>query len=142
MRFGNPTLGVSLRAASAVSNFASKLAGEARKPCPSCPDQLVSNSAEADVDALPPADMHAAQRIIYNEAERTFRQADTDGSGRLSIDEVHQLGLLLNLRFSHNELVNAMAAIDRDGSGLVDFSEFYTWWTERKTNLDNCASLR
>ena len=40
-----------------------------------------------------------------------------------------QLSSQLGNKLSNAELREVMAAIDEDGSGEVDFREFYKWWS-------------
>jgi calmodulin len=73
---------------------------------------------------------------LHAEAVKLFKEVDTDGGGTLSRDEVVELGEKLGLYFHGTELDEAMAAMDEDGSGEVDFHEFYEWWVERKQSPD------
>eukprot|EP01047_Picozoa_sp_COSAG01_P049915 COSAG01_NODE_4993_length_4560_cov_31.921991_5_plen_188_part_00 len=146
MRFGNKSLAVTVGAANAVSKFASKLKQRAHKLAPSSlskrgveEETAGGLATAADHEAAGAAAAAAEERAIYDEAERMFRKADVDGSGRLSMEEVRQLGVLLGFTFSHAELTKAMAAMDQDSSGVVEFQEFYTWWIRRKSNHDDFA---
>ena len=40
--------------------------------------------------------------------------------------------MTLGYRLTDKELTAAMAEMDEDGSGEVDFIEFYGWWTNPK----------
>ena len=42
--------------------------------------------------------------------------------------EILAMSVQLGHRLSASELRDAMAAMDEDGSGEVDFREFYGWW--------------
>ena len=54
----------------------------------------------------------------------------------MDIDEVRQLGEKLGFVFTEKELQIAMGQMDEDGSGEVDFHEFYEWWIERRQSGD------
>lgn len=65
-----------------------------------------------------------------------FKSLDVDGGGTLDIEEVRVLGDKLGYEFTDNELSDAMAEMDHDKSGEVDFNEFYEWWLQRKQSGD------
>lgn len=62
-----------------------------------------------------------------------FDEIDTDGGGSLDRAEVAQLAVKMGAPMSEHDLDSAMAEMDADGSGDVDFEEMVTWFTERKT---------
>lgn len=51
-----------------------------------------------------------------------------DGSGLLDREEVAQLSKRLGAPLTKVKLDAAMANMDHDGSGEVDFDEFKDWW--------------
>ena len=59
-----------------------------------------------------------------------FMVLDTDGSNALDRAEVAELARHLGKKLADNQLDTAMAEMDRDGSGEVDFQEFLAWWEE------------
>jgi hypothetical protein len=61
-----------------------------------------------------------------------FFETDNDGSGLLDRSEVKQLAIMLGQKLNSKELDIAMAEIDKDGSGEVDFDEFFAWWVSDK----------
>ena len=74
--------------------------------------------------ALPkdaPERRHAALR-------ETFDMFDLDGSGGIDRDELEQVTRELCAPMAPAALDAAMAAMDRDGSGVVDFDEFVAWY--------------
>ena len=77
------------------------------------------------------------EKVIWDEAHQMFSKIDVDGSGVLDMDEVQKLGVMLGFNFSHVELVTAMKQMDEDGSGQVEFVEFYEWWVEKKEQEGN-----
>ena len=92
----------------------------------------------------------AEQREQQQQAERArtaqldflrglFNQTDVDGQGSLDTEEVGELiANAFGERLSEAQLANAMATMDPDGSGEVNFGEFYEWCTRKvdsvKTN--------
>eukprot|EP01052_Picozoa_sp_SAG31_P037281 SAG31_NODE_4791_length_2954_cov_2.206305_4_plen_201_part_00 len=60
-----------------------------------------------------------------------FQEADADGSGGLDRDEVAALARNLGRPLSEGELNEAMAEMDEDGGGTVDFDEFYRWYAKQ-----------
>jgi hypothetical protein len=59
-----------------------------------------------------------------------FQEIDEDKSGTLELEELSELTKSLGQELSPRELKVAMAAMDKDSSGEVDFDEFYVWWNE------------
>ena len=57
-----------------------------------------------------------------------FCEADADGSGGLDRDEVKTLARQLGYPLSAVELDEAMAEMDTDGGGTVEFDEFLAWF--------------
>jgi Ca2+-binding EF-hand superfamily protein len=51
-----------------------------------------------------------------------------DGSGTLEREEVRELVAMMGKRLTDGELDDAMAELDSDGNGTVDFPEFETYW--------------
>ncbi len=58
-----------------------------------------------------------------------FELMDEDGGGVLDKDEIRSLARAMGVKLTDGELKDAMAEMDEDGSGEVDFEEFYHWWT-------------
>ena len=61
-------------------------------------------------------------------AELLFSEIDEDGSGTLERDEIDALAKQLGRPLSSDELDAAMAEMDADGGGDVDFPEFLEWY--------------
>jgi ribosomal protein L12E/L44/L45/RPP1/RPP2 len=57
-----------------------------------------------------------------------FDMVDADGSGELDREEVSRLSKDMGAALSDAELDTAMSKMDQDGSGLVDFDEFRSWY--------------
>jgi|EP01047_Picozoa_sp_COSAG01_P046243 hypothetical protein len=60
-------------------------------------------------------------------AQLLFQEIDTDGSGTLEPEELAALSRQLGHPLSAQELDAAMAEMDADGNGHVDFDEFLPW---------------
>ena len=59
-------------------------------------------------------------------------QMDADHSGKLDADEVATLCKKMGKKLNDKGLQAAMAEMDEDGGGAVDFHEFYAWWCSDK----------
>ena len=59
-----------------------------------------------------------------------FQEIDANGNGTLCISEVDTLCKKLGKDLSPTELESAMARMDYDGSGEVDWAEFNKWWAD------------
>ena len=53
----------------------------------------------------------------------------------LEKDEIAALVTRLGQKLSPKELLSAMSAMDDDGSGEVDFDEFYSWFGSDKASV-------
>jgi calmodulin len=62
------------------------------------------------------------------EALAMFNTVDEDRSGLLDAGELKTLTRMFGVELTDEELEMAMLQIDNDGSGEVDFDEFYVWW--------------
>ena len=63
-----------------------------------------------------------------------FTRIDKDGSGSLEREEIALMSLELGKPLSEPELDEAMAEMDADGSGEVDFDEFERWFERMKAS--------
>eukprot|EP01050_Picozoa_sp_SAG11_P001716 SAG11_NODE_78_length_17939_cov_10.236883_9_plen_150_part_00 len=63
------------------------------------------------------------------EARDMFDLYDVDQGGMLDRDEVKALAEALGTKLRGREIDKAMAVMDEDGSGEVDFDEFFEWCT-------------
>jgi len=64
--------------------------------------------------------------------EAAFKKVDVDSSGSLSVEELAELVKSLGSEMEEDELTAALAALDEDASGTVEYTEFLEWW---KTTL-------
>jgi calmodulin len=53
---------------------------------------------------------------------------DTDEGGTLDRDEIRDLARSLGNQLTDAQLDQAMIEMDEDGSGEVDFEEFFDWY--------------
>ena len=70
--------------------------------------------------------------MMRAEAYRHFEDVDEDGSGFLERDEIKRLAHAVGQELGEHELDEAMKEMDADGSGEVDFEEYYAWWQAMK----------
>jgi hypothetical protein len=63
-----------------------------------------------------------------------FRDVDRDRSGLLEVAEFAELAQSLGRALSQRDCRDAMAEMDEDGSGEVDFEEFAAWWAKNKNS--------
>mgnify|MGYP006309173809 CR=1 FL=1 len=63
------------------------------------------------------------------EVRETFDHFDEDDNGEIDREEFADLMAALSADMSEDELDVGFAAIDTDGSGLIDFDEFYEWFS-------------
>jgi hypothetical protein len=71
-----------------------------------------------------------AERVLQNSIRRKFVQLDVDGSGTLDEDELGSLLSEMGVKLSRGQMQKAMAKMDGDNSGEVEFDEFAQWWRE------------
>ena len=104
-------------------------------PCWRCWDRIEKNEA-AEEDAPPTPEPPSKQEIVDEDRppavkgtlEEIWKRVDKDKSGALDADEIHAVLLLMGRREADIEIGRVMKAIDKDGSGTVDFAEFEIWW--------------
>jgi hypothetical protein len=72
---------------------------------------------------------HQQQQADRESARQLFDEVDDDGSGALDVSELQVLAQKLGLEhFSASDAEEAMAAIDDDNNGTIDFEEFFGWY--------------
>jgi len=57
-----------------------------------------------------------------------FQKADVEGDGSLTLAELGQLCSTLGSTLGAHELETALATLDRNGNGQVEYAEFLDWW--------------
>ena len=68
--------------------------------------------------------------ITRADVQEAFDTVDVDKSGTLDRHEVRKLSESLGRPVDDTELAQMMDAMDADGSGEVNFQEFYAWFTQ------------
>jgi calmodulin len=66
--------------------------------------------------------------------QERFDAIDEDGSGELDRSELGQLAQAMGKKLGEQELTELMEQVDADGSGLVDYQEFFDWYMEGVDN--------
>jgi len=66
------------------------------------------------------------------DARQAFTAFDIDKSGYIDVSEVRHLTLTLGVPLNEEEAAEAVATLDRDGSGQLCFNEFAPWWSQLK----------
>ena len=62
--------------------------------------------------------------------QQMFMDLDADQSGLLEIDELGVLCVSLGIDLNEAQVQALMTVIDTDGTGAVDFDEFFAWFQE------------
>lgn len=75
-----------------------------------------------------PLDSLGTANYSEQDAQNMFDEIDDDFSGTLDEDEVKELCLRLGRKLTKKGLADAMAAMDTDGNGTVEWEEFNQWW--------------
>jgi len=68
------------------------------------------------------------ETLLLSMVQNMFEKTDVDGSGQLDKEEVSELCVNLGLNISEEQVTQVMAVMDADGSGEVDFDEFFAWY--------------
>ena len=73
-----------------------------------------------------------------------FNRIDLDGGGTLDRDEIRRAGTILGKIFTSQELDEAMSTMDTAGTGEIDFTSFYAWYTSHRSGMlgDICSARR
>jgi len=86
--------------------------------------------AAAEETARLEALRRAAESPTTKEARALFEEIDEDDGGTLDRNEIRILAKRLGKKLTDAKLDEAMAQMDADGNGDVDFGEFLSWWKE------------
>jgi hypothetical protein len=102
--------------------------------------ELPSNGTKKTV---PMVDRTPAERDAAEESElrQLWARVDLDSSGLLDHREVRKLMSDMGKQLSDDQFTRAMADIDSDGSGEVDFTEFLQWWQMQDPEAQNQLRL-
>lgn len=76
------------------------------------------------------ATLQAMGDITRADVKDAFDAVDTDRGGTLDRQEVRKLSENLGRPVDDSELAKMMSEMDADGSGEVDFNEFYAWFAK------------
>lgn len=68
------------------------------------------------------------KKSMRNPTRKIFDEFDADNSGALDESEIATMCAKMGKKLSKKGLAAAMADMDGDGSGEVDFDEFNAWW--------------
>lgn len=78
---------------------------------------------------LPPSPSQAAiKRVKKAEARKVFEMIDKNMSGTLDVDELRILFMALGKQLTPAQIWKEMEGLDGDGSGELEFDEFFEWW--------------
>ena len=102
--------------------------------------ELPSNGTKKTVPMVnrTPAERDAAEE---SELRQLWARVDLDSSGLLDHREVRKLMSDMGKQLSDDQFTRAMADIDSDGSGEVDFTEFLQWWQMQDPEAQNQLRL-
>ena len=78
------------------------------------------------------AAINAVETLHKQIIRHLFEMSDDDGGGVLDQSEIKGLAKAMGAKLTEDELKLAMQEMDEDGSGEVDFAEFYDWWSKDK----------
>lgn len=73
-------------------------------------------------------DNSAAALAAVAQLRAMFNRFDSDQSGQIGAEEVGAIAASLGVTLNAAEIEQAMATINSDHTGGVDFEEFYRWW--------------
>eukprot|EP01048_Picozoa_sp_COSAG05_P012116 COSAG05_NODE_1191_length_5573_cov_12.076361_3_plen_235_part_00 len=104
-----------------------RLAGGGASTSNSATDTSGSRAVVTEAIATPRPPPSSATQLL--ELRRVFDSLDLDGNGVLDRDEVYSASVQLSRPLiGDSALDSAMAAMDADDDGTVDFAEFAEWW--------------
>ena len=92
--------------------------------------------------ALPPAVAESPEHMAMR---RAFEHYDVDGDGIIDEGEFRDLLLDMQVDATKQTIADALAAVDVNGNGLIEFAEFSAWWlsdepkNDERTGVDNDA---
>eukprot|EP01047_Picozoa_sp_COSAG01_P098920 COSAG01_NODE_29028_length_647_cov_0.936131_1_plen_118_part_10 len=74
------------------------------------------------------------------ELRELFDSIDLDSSGSINRSELRTMATRLGREMPEHEVDRAMAQMDADGNGEVDFQEFCAWWQSRRRSTEEAAA--
>ena len=90
-------------------------------------NELLDNTRIRGADAPQPKHGRLA-KPEKKSLRRLFNQLDVDRNGTLDEHELVSLAAAGGKKLSRRQLAEAMAEMDADGSGSVEYEEFEKWW--------------
>lgn len=79
--------------------------------------------------------------ISREDAQKAFDAFDGDKNGVLDEKELFELAGSLGTLLNDQEVKDALAAIDSNGNGSIEFEEFYTWLTSDNQKIGEKGAL-
>ena len=98
---------------------------------------LFSSYASTNEEGETVIGVDGVRKMLDTGLQDMFAQMDHDRSGQLDRTEISELVQHLDKPLSSSELDEVMQVIDHDGSGLVDFEEFKSWWYSTQYSSDD-----
>ena len=71
----------------------------------------------------------SSERLLATTALAAFQTVDVDHSGTIDASELRLLTEEVGLELTDYELTEALTEMDADGSGKIDFEEFFVWFS-------------
>jgi Ca2+-binding EF-hand superfamily protein len=103
-------------------------------------DGAISYDEFMDYFVTEQGELHAQSLTTESELARSvWDKLDTDKSGHLCMDEVKALFKRLGQKKSKHQLKVEFDAMDQDGDGEIDYTEFAAWW--HKQHEDEVGSV-
>jgi hypothetical protein len=90
------------------------------------------------IDQAALEDVRQAHEVML---KQLFNKFDDDGGGTLDREEIGALAKGIGHKLTAKELDAAMAEMDEDGEGDIDFVEFYAWWQKNKERSDGPLNI-
>lgn len=121
-------------AAPATANFA--------VDCRESPER--GGKAAMGTEASPPLQPSAHSSALFAENEtkyfkKMFDMFDTDHSGAIGFFEMKNLTRHLGVQLSDDALRSSIRAVDSNGNGELEFTEFLQWLSNVNDNVDGCG---
>jgi len=83
---------------------------------------IIGTVAKAKLNAM------AGHLTDENSVNEAFKAVDVDNNGALNYDELAVLCQNLGSKLTKEELAACIQDLDKDGSGVVEYTEFFDWW--------------